>query len=224
MPALSPDRSMIAFSSGRGGGNNEIYLMASDGSSIRQVTTSDGNVYRPSWSPDGKRLVYANFDSGELLLSEIDGSAAAVPIDGNQDGHPALSPDGTLIAFDSTRSGKSDIYVIGVDGTHLRRLTKDPDTDELPSWSPDGKRILFTSDRTGNGDIYVMDADGSGVIRLTRANAKDEWASWSPDGRQIIYNMCVVDGQCDIHLMNSDGSADVALTHDPSNDWGAQWR
>ena len=69
---------------------------------------------------------------------------------------PAWSPDGTRIAFSSTRDGNPEIYVVNRDGSNLRRITNHPGIDITPTWSPTGTQIAFTSDRTGTPQIYVV--------------------------------------------------------------------
>ena len=75
---------------------------------------------------------------------------------------PAWSPDGRRIAFQTVI--RSEIYVVGVDGTGLRRLTSNRARDSGPAWSPDGRRIAFSSTRDGNWEVYTMDADGANVV------------------------------------------------------------
>ena len=70
------------------------------------------------------------------------------------DGSPSWSPDGRRIAFDSTRDGNREIYVMNADGSGVTRLTHNPADDGYPAWSPDGRHIAFDSDRDGNREIY----------------------------------------------------------------------
>jgi Tol biopolymer transport system component len=116
-----------------------------------------------------------------VLVSLTPGEAenSRVPI---HKAEPAWSPDGEKIAFESNRDGNSDIYVMNVDGSNIRRLTTDPAIDCRPAWSPDGTKIAFQSQRSGHWDIYIMNADGSNQIALTRDSAFDASPTWSPDG------------------------------------------
>ena len=86
---------------------------------------------------------------------------------GTQNWLPALSPDGTRIAFTSSRDGNPELYVMNRDGSNIRRLTNNPAIDTTPTWSPTGAQIAFTSDRTGSPQIYVMGADGLNLRRVT---------------------------------------------------------
>ncbi len=132
------------------------------------------------------------------------------------DAFPSWSPDGTQIAFQSTRDGNWEIYVMDADGNNLRRLTNYDDSDVSPSWSPDGTQITFSSHRDGNWNIYVMDADGSNLRRLTRG----VYPSWSPDGTQIAFQSNR-DGNWNIYVVYIDGSNPRQLTSHSS--WSPSW-
>jgi hypothetical protein len=98
------------------------------------------------------------------------------------------SPDGTKLAFDSTRDGNTEIYIMDADGSNPRRLTNHPDGDWGATWSPDGRLIAFNSGRTGDAEIYVIGVDGSGLKRLTNEPGTHDFApSWSPDGSRILF-------------------------------------
>src|SRR2546421_405097 len=99
------------------------------------------------------------------------------------------SPDGTKIAFNSSRGGDDrQIYVMSANCTGTpTKLTNGPGENINPSWSPDGTKILFTSGRDGNAEIYVMHADGSDQTNLTNSPTADGAAIWSPDGTKIAW-------------------------------------
>ncbi|HYC32674.1 MAG TPA: PxKF domain-containing protein [Gemmatimonadales bacterium] len=132
---------------------------------------------------------------------------------------PAWSPDGTRIAFASTRHGPSSIWVMRSDGPGAARITV-PDTQDVqPAWSPDGRRIAFAR-LAGGYQIYVMNADGTGVTKLTSHEFGAQEPSWSPYGTHIAYQVAVFQGNGEmdpgplgeIWVMNPDGIGNVRLT------------
>lgn len=98
---------------------------------------------------------------------------------------PSWSPDGTLIAFVSHRSGDEELYVANADGTGVRRLTRSPGPDLSPAWSSDGQRIAWAR----NAEIWTMDADGSNQKRIVRkAQRWHEHYSPTWHGSTIVYS------------------------------------
>jgi len=105
---------------------------------------------------------------------------------------PAFSPDGSLIAFHSTRppspGNVGQIYVMNADGSGPRALTHTEGANYGAEWSPDGAKIAFTSERDGNPEAYIMNADGSEQINTSNnPDAYDAGPTWSPNGRYIAY-------------------------------------
>ena len=98
-----------------------------------------------------------------IHVAMADGSGVPVRLTNNgaSDAGPAWSPDGTQIAFASTRLHvNGDVFVMNADGTGQTALTNLPSLDGRPDWSPDGLKILFDSNRDdNNGDNFVMNTD-----------------------------------------------------------------
>src|SRR5689334_11670482 len=118
-----------------------------------------------------------------VATSMPDGSGRATVSAGpGKDLDPAFSPDGTRIAFASTRTGGGDIYVMNADGTGVVQLTSDRREDAQPAWSPNGTQIAFT--RCGNScNIWSMTSAGANQHQVTNGprNADLETdPAWSP--------------------------------------------
>ena len=96
------------------------------------------------------------------------------------------SPDGTTIAFEAAIDGNTDVYLVGADGGHLRRLTEEPSIDGIPSWSGDGRWVYFASTRAGVApDVWRIAPHGGQAIRLTHNGGFQPQES--PDGRYLFY-------------------------------------
>ena len=109
-----------------------------------------------------------------------------------------ISPDGKLIAFTvcdlfkvDTKEPKSQIWVVGSDGSNARPFSSGPRTDEQPRWSPDGQTLAFLSDRVKDGhpQIYFISRDGGEAQALTQVEGKLVDFAWSRDGKSIIFLM-----------------------------------
>jgi Tol biopolymer transport system component len=231
--AWSPDGVHVAFLAYSGyddtqGEHTAIFLMDPRGTERVQLT-SDGELDSgPSWSPDGSQITYASDRSGpypyevgcwatslcpsDIHVMNADGTGdVQLTDDPGDDSQPSWSPDGTRIAFHSTREDPDgDIYVMNADGSSVTRLTSDnPGFEANPQWSPDGSKIAFVGFAPGGPvDIYVMDADGSNVTKLTdnQGNSFVEDLAWSPDGTQVAFTTDTGGAPVALYVMAADGS------------------
>jgi len=149
-------------------------------------------------------------------LTSLTGVVVCVSLAGGASARADAVLDGK-IAFVSARDGNPEIYSVNADGTHLERLTNEPQKDDEPAWSPDGLRIAFVSARSGSDQIYVMNANGSNVVQRTFFDHIDYLdPSWSPSGTQLAVAITKTVGidtyVTTLGVMNSDGSGLTPLT------------
>jgi len=104
-----------------------------------------------------------------------------------------------------------DLFVIGADGTGLRKLNSKGSAAGAAAWAPDGTRIAFEQRIGPNVDLYVSSLDGSPSIRITTDPAFDGQPTWSPDGQRLAF-ISKREGKYAIYVMNADGSAVSRLT------------
>jgi Tol biopolymer transport system component len=206
-PVWSPRGERIAFAlgqffpmvPGRERVTSQLALIGTDGREMRVLTAAGDRAGFPSWSPDGKRLVYRSVDAQRRGLRIIDLATNRITELTNgpgNDNFPAWSPKGNRIAFVSDRDGDYKIYSVRPDGSDLRQLTRSRGLDAHLAWSPDGRWIAFASARTGlldelllhpdnaqsGGEIFVMRPDGSDLRRLTENQWEDSTPAWKPRG------------------------------------------
>lgn len=176
------------------------------------VETQNAQSASPTMLLDqGNPLVYATMQStsreglkssGAIILSMTDGDHihlfAFHPVylaftrltDGPWDDlSPAVSPDGTKIAYVSRGNGYWDIYVLDLMNKQLTQVTSSKDYEGSPSWSSDGQWLVYEASRGGNMDIYIKSLvdPGQSEIRLTDDPGLDHSPAWSPGGRQIAF-------------------------------------
>jgi Tol biopolymer transport system component len=195
----------------------DVYVMATDGTGLRRLTTDPSFDGDASWSSTGKIAFTSlrNAQDAELYVMNDDGSnATRLTTSAGVDNTPSWSPDGQKIVFRSGRDVNSEIYVVNADGTGLVRLTNNDANDREPAWSTTGK-IAFVSDRDHpSGEIYVMNVDGSNVVRLTHNDSVEASPAWSPDGSMIAFSRevdCSYSCTYDVFVMNADGSGQGRL-------------
>jgi Tol biopolymer transport system component len=189
-PAWSPDGRLIAFASRRDGPSH-IFVMRADGTHVRPVTHGKSDDERPTWAPDQGRIAFSR-DRVLFIVGSAGGPVRRLaPGSGGEAANPAWSPDGKLIAYDYRTPGGSaqEIWVVGVDGLHARRVTKLRAVTTLPSWSPDGRRIVLQSNiHGGHFEIYSIGRDGRGLRRETRSAIDTIDPAWSPNGKEIAFS------------------------------------
>lgn len=180
----------------------------------------------PAGSPAGSSAF-------EIYVMNADGSNQ-VRLTNNlaQDTFPAWSPDGSRIAFLTTRDSDIEIYSMRPDGTDPQRLTTSAGEDAHPTWSPDGAQIAFHSRRDSPAggtalEIYRMDADGSNPTRVTTGDGFKYFPIWSPDGKRIAFNGnldSTDSANTDVYHVNAlDGSDLVRVTTAAGFDGRCDW-
>jgi Tol biopolymer transport system component len=216
---------------------------------IDQCTEEDD----PAFMPDSRRVVVARFTGPARVLSDgqewiehsdlvirdlhtgqINVVLRSAPFGGDNK-QPVAAPDGSRLAFQHQNSPLSDpagataVFVVGVDGRHLHRITPwELDAGDHPDWSPDGQWILFRSNESGaflNSQLYLVHPDGSDLHPVTDLSADTLLlsASFSPDGQRIVYAQTGLAGQPDIFTMAMDGTDRRQVTDNPKWDSAPDW-
>jgi TolB protein len=180
--AWSPDGSRVAVTRSVGGDSDIFVLDARTGAQLAQVSRGGGIDVSPTWSPDGSMLAWASERSGgsQIYVGRADGGGEPrrVTFQGGMNFDPVWSPDGSRIAFVG-RDRNFDVFVVGVDGKGMVRITQGQGDNEDPSWSPNGKYLVFSSTRNGKSQIFVSTADGRNQLAVTEGGGWTQPA-WGP--------------------------------------------
>jgi dipeptidyl aminopeptidase/acylaminoacyl peptidase len=149
--------------------------MDADGTNVRQLTSNADFDSAPSWSPDGKQIVFERAPAGtftpgieaqekDVYVMNADGTDVRRLTDSpGLDEGPEFSPDATKIVFSSARDGQQEIYVMDADGSNPRRLTDNPSRDESPDWQ------ALPFDGRGHracGDVSLASGGASSVLAM----------------------------------------------------------
>jgi hypothetical protein len=158
-----------------------------------------------------ERIVFTRW--GQVGIMDTNGSNLSLLTTGYE---PALSPDGTKIAFIRYIEGSSDVFLMNSDGSNVTRLTENSTQDSLPVWAPDNSKIIFISYGNGITGISSVNPDGTGEILLTDTTYNIS-PDWSPNGLKIVYENF---GQ--IFTMDPDGANKTAVPN-TLNGKNARW-
>jgi TolB protein len=193
-PALSPDRTQIAFASDRNG-FWDLYIMDLQSGDVTQITDSPEYDSAPSWSPDSQWLVFETYINENLevaVVSTVDATQPIIPLtqDSASDHSPVWAPDGRHVGFISSRGGDSDVWLANLDLTgdeRYQNLSNTPFASENhPVWNYDGSQLLWssTSQTVGFSGLYIWEANDP--ARAARWIGDGSWGAWNETAEKII--------------------------------------
>lgn len=219
-------------------GHRHVFVIPADGGTPRQVTSGDYNHGSPEWTPGGEHLIvssnrqedweYNARDTELYKISVADGSMTQLTDRNGPDSSPAVSPDGSKIAYlgyDDNLDGYqlTQLYVMNADGSNKQVLTADFDRDVGSiNWSGDGDRIFVQYDDEGNGKVGVVSMDGQvtkladnvGGTTLGRPYGSGSY-SVAPNGT-ISYTYATPYHPADVAVVSGNGNVEklTALNED----------
>jgi TolB protein len=196
----------------------ELWSLRPDGSDLRKMHHSTVVMGGPSWSSDGKHVLFTE-------RSGIQADLYSLPVGGGPkqliSRAPGLNADAEIsvnneLALVLSRDGNSEIYLL--DGANYRRLTNEWTLDGAPSWSPMGERIAFTSARAGATELFLMKRDGSGAKKLTSFGLTVQQPDWSPVEEKVVFAVRENERSSDLWILDVQSGELTQLTNNPGVD------
>jgi Tol biopolymer transport system component len=214
--AWSADGTAIIFSQANEGPADlrEVFI---ENHAVRRLAVH-GSAELPSISPAG-RLAFSTetFQAGIWQMDLLHPSSTPVQIvpATSWSVNAEFSPDGKQIAFQSGRSGRSQVWIAGIDGSGLVRVSE-PDVDSgSPHWSPDGKKVAFDARPSANWEIYIADVFERQPRKLVTHLSSGIRPHWSRDGKWIYFRSYEA-GKAGIYRCPSEGGNAVRFSSDPN--------
>jgi len=179
-PCWAPDGETIVYGGWVGG----IYTVNVRSGKARQVTTGE-TLGMPVVAHDGRILYSTSTHQTDLYVQDIaDGSTERLTLHTKDNFTSSFSPDGSEVAYMSSRTGNDEIWLLDRDGGSERQLTNREAQDWSPDFSPDGNKIVFGSNQGGTPGIWVVGVEG-GALKKLGDHAPGSAPHWSPDGSVI---------------------------------------
>jgi Tol biopolymer transport system component/DNA-binding winged helix-turn-helix (wHTH) protein len=231
-PAFSPDGASVAFvRSIAAGVVEDLYIVPASGGEPRRDTFDNAWMNAPpTWTPDGRDIVFTSMRGGNWALWRVAASGGTprpvvgVGIDAVI---PVVSPKGNLLAYQQV-AGRLNIWRLNLkDEKHPdgqpEMLIPDKRGGGRPHYSPDGKRIAFESARLGFAEIWACDSDGSHCDQLTTLRGTAGAARWSPDGRYLAFEFRPKEHSEVFLLEKGDATPRLLKTLDGADNGGPSW-
>jgi eukaryotic-like serine/threonine-protein kinase len=241
-PAISADGRSLVFTRSVDDTIGDLYLLSLSPTlaplgEARRLTFGNRGNGRPSWTPDGREIVFAG--SSDLFATSVglwrltpSGSAPARPLTslGETANDPAISARAHRLAYQNIFFRTSIWRVEATANAKEPRsfgkpapLIASSRDDSSPQFSPDGRRVVFVSSRSGSEEIWTSDADGANPVQMTSFGRPDvSTPRWSPNGELIAFDSNAA-GQYDIWLVRSAGGKPQRMTDNPTNDGNPSW-
>lgn len=188
--AVSPDGQRLAVTITEGGMAADIWIYDLTRDTLSRLTFDEADDFRPLWTPDGERIVFASDrDGGGMWSRAANGTGVAERLSADANTSPyAITPDGTQLLYFSRDSAGSIFTLTPGDEVSSQPLIQTEFNTGMPDLSPDGRWLAYRSNETGRHEIYVRPypniEDGKWQISSEGGSSP----KWSPDGLELFFS------------------------------------
>jgi Tol biopolymer transport system component/DNA-binding winged helix-turn-helix (wHTH) protein len=230
-PAFSPDGSTVAFVRGTlAGAVQDLYVVPTAGGESKRLTFDKTWIRgSPTWTPDGRDIVFSSARGGLASLWRISASGGAprsVAGVGVTAFSPSISPKGNQLVYTQSFHKENIVRLNMKDETHRQGpgtvLNLKKGRNWRPHYSPDGKRFAFESSGGEYAEIWACDSDGANCGQLTSLHGTAGAPRWSPDGHYIAFEFRPKE-RSEIYLLEVGGTPRLLPTLPGADNGGPSW-
>jgi Tol biopolymer transport system component len=221
-PSWSPEGNLIAVIEKTPAPEKIILIDIETGQEMGRHTVGLPGLANLAWGPRSQTIVFSALvedQSGQRDIFSLDlkgGQLTNLTNRPGNDDHPAWSPLGDRLAFQSNRDGDFNIYLMQANGMLQTPLLITPTAQVEPHWSADGTLIAFSSDQAGTFHLNIISENGSGLQPVAAVDADDRQPRWPPPERTVVdeisYSGGRVSGIYNLFLVAVSGARETQLT------------
>ncbi len=189
-------RSKLVFVRKTGPKTSEIFTCSPLGRDMRQISKLGGTALSPTWSPDGRYIVFSHMDDATHALGVWEASSGQVrrvQFPGNTVIGPCFMPD-NKVAVSLSTGNYPDIFLLDRSFNKERALESSSAINVSPSFDSSGTKMAFTSSRLGNPQVFLKDFGSGAVRRISKQGGYNSEPSISPDGTLVAYSRQTAEG------------------------------